>query len=269
MHAPLKEQDLCIFASYHAREKRFVSCPTLFSALADWHRRQGFGELPRHDAFHATMKGLTNLTSGSYTPDVKRAITLDNLRSIHELMDPNCFEHARDWAIMMNAFFSQLRSGEYVLGKSQRTLQWRDIHRDEANKGLQLNIRFSKTSTTTVPIYTSFREDIFCPDAAIRRYAAQVKNRRSTGAVFIQSSGRPLTQAAWGKRFHYWIARIGLPVDQYAPHSLRRGGATAMFEAGVPRATISKHGRWVSDAIDGYNDFRVGERRLAATRALR
>jgi integrase len=262
------EMDLCMFACFHAREKRFVSCPTLFSALADWHLRQGFGGLPRHDAFHATMKGLTNLTAGSYTPKVATAMTFANLRSIHKLMDPNNFEHARDWAILTNAFFSLLRSSEYVLGKSQRSLQWRDVHRDLTSKGLQIDIRFSKTSAASVPVYTSFREDIFCPDAALRRYTKHLKLRRPTDAVFIQPSGNPLTQTMWGKRLHYWIAAIGLPVANYTAHSLRRGGATAMFAAGVPLATIMKHGRWTSDAVKGYNDFRVGERRLAATRAL-
>jgi integrase len=258
-----------MFATYHAREKRFVSCLTLFSALADWHRRQGFGELPRHHAFHATMKGLASLTAGSYTPKVATALTFADLRAIHKLMDPSCFEHARDWAMFTNAFLSLLRSSEYTLSKSRRPLQWRDIHRDPINEGLQLDIRFSKTSNKTVSIYTSFRDDIFCPDAALRHYAAQVKRRQPTDPVFVTSSGRPLSQAAWGRRFHYWITRIGLSADKYTPHSLRRGGATAMFEAGVPIAAISKHGRWLSDAINDYNDFRVGERRLAATRALR
>ena len=32
-------------------------------------------------------------------------------------------------------------------------------------------------------------------------------------------------------------------------HSLRRGGATAAAEAGVPLATIQEHGRWRSDAV--------------------
>jgi integrase len=268
MHKPLTETDLCMFACFHAREKRFVSCPTLFSALADWHQRQGFGELPRHDAFRATMKGLTNLTTGSYTPKVATAITFADLRAIHKLMDPNNFEHARDWAILTNAFFSLLRSSEYVLGKSQRSLQWREIHRDPASKGLRIDIRFSKTSASSVSVHSSFRDDIFCPDAALRRYAEHIPTRRPTGAVFTQPSGRPLTQTMWGKRFHFWIASIGLPVANYTAHSLRRGGATAMFQAGVPIATISKHGRWISDAVKGYNDFRVGERRLAATRAL-
>jgi site-specific recombinase XerD len=258
-----------MFATYHAREKRFVSCPNLFSALADWHRRQGFGELPRDRTFRATMKGLENITSGSYTPKVATALTLADLKAIHQQMDLSCFEHARDWAVLVNAFFSLLRSSEYTLSKSRRPLQWRDIHRDPTRKGLQLDVRFSKTSSKTVSIYTSFREDIFCPDAALRHYATMLRRRQPTDAVFVTPSGRPLTQTAWGRRFHYWITRIGLPIDAYSPHSLRRGGATAMFEAGVPVATISKHGRWLSDAINCYNDFRVGERRLAATRALR
>jgi site-specific recombinase XerD len=215
------------------------------------------------------MKGLANLTAGSYTPKVAMAITFNNLLAIRELMDESSFDDTRDWAILTNAFFSLLRSSEYVLGKSRRALRWSDIHRHPASKGLQLNIRFSKTSATMVPVYTSFRDDVLCPDAALRRYAALVKTRKGKDPVFIQASGRPLTQRVWARRFSYWIARIGLPVNRYSSHSLRRGGATALFEAGVHKSIIAKHGRWLSDAINSYNDFRVGERRLAATRALR
>ena len=38
----------------------------------------------------------------------------------------------------------------------------------------------------------------------------------------------------------------------YASNSLRKGGATAAFRAGVERLTIKRHGNWKSDAVDSY-----------------
>jgi hypothetical protein len=41
-------------------------------------------------------------------------------------------------------------------------------------------------------------------------------------------------------------------VKKYSAHSLRRGGATAAWLAGVPREVLAVHGRWRSDAADEY-----------------
>ena len=40
--------------------------------------------------------------------------------------------------------------------------------------------------------------------------------------------------------------------DSYSSHSLRRGGAQFLRDAGVPRDLIKLMGRWKSDAVDVY-----------------
>ena len=44
----------------------------------------------------------------------------------------------------------------------------------------------------------------------------------------------------------------GLPADRYGSHSLRVGGATALYHAGMPVEIIKRYGRWVSDCFQGY-----------------
>ena len=44
------------------------------------------------------------------------------------------------------------------------------------------------------------------------------------------------------------VERIGLSGGNFAGHSLRAGGATDLFAAGVPYPVIKKFGRWKSDA---------------------
>jgi integrase len=44
------------------------------------------------------------------------------------------------------------------------------------------------------------------------------------------------------------VSSIGLDAAQFSAHSLRAGGATDLFAAGVPFTTIQKMGRWVSAA---------------------
>ena len=51
------------------------------------------------------------------------------------------------------------------------------------------------------------------------------------------------------------VADVGLDPAHYSGHSLRRGGCTAMFLAGVNETFIAAHGRWRSLAYRKYLDF--------------
>lgn len=67
------------------------------------------------------------------------------------------------------------------------------------------------------------------------------------------------------------LVRVALRRDpqQFAGHSFRRGGTTALLQAGVPEATIATHGRWKSLAYRSYIDVQHNLRmRLAATAQL-
>ena len=47
-------------------------------------------------------------------------------------------------------------------------------------------------------------------------------------------------------------AANGLPVDRVGTHSLRVGGATALYNAGWELAAVQRFGRWASGAFHGY-----------------
>ena len=53
---------------------------------------------------------------------------------------------------------------------------------------------------------------------------------------------------------------MGINVKDYASHSMRRGGANAMKEAGWPPERIQEHGRWTSDCYKRYLERAAGER---------
>ena len=55
------------------------------------------------------------------------------------------------------------------------------------------------------------------------------------------------------------VAKLsGLATSKVSPHSLRAGGATALYVNGVSRETIMKLGRWKSDAALRYIDGVLG-----------
>ena len=54
-------------------------------------------------------------------------------------------------------------------------------------------------------------------------------------------------------------ATAGINKDGISSHSLRRGGTSALFAAGVPDTAIMAHGRWSSMAYRQYIDFDSSE----------
>ena len=45
---------------------------------------------------------------------------------------------------------------------------------------------------------------------------------------------------------------VGLPASRFKPHSLRIGGATALYHATGEIETVKRYGRWTSGAFHGY-----------------
>jgi hypothetical protein len=52
--------------------------------------------------------------------------------------------------------------------------------------------------------------------------------------------------------FAHLLQMAGLSLTNYTLHSLRRGGATQSFHAGVHQMDVKCHGMWASDTFWGY-----------------
>ncbi len=69
-------------------------------------------------------------------------------------------------------------------------------------------------------------------------------------------------------------AAVGVPPEAMGSHSLRIGGATALYRAGHDIETIKRFGRWTSSAVHSYlwesNERQLGlaERMVAQTGSM-
>lgn len=183
----------------------------------------------------------------------KQAFTMQDLADIHTHMNAHSFADARDWSMLTLAFFGLLRISEYC----DAGLHMGDI--DHKPWGVRLTIPHSKTTPHPVDIMVTARgaNDLLCPVRALRRYLALVHPQHTatrTTPLFLNHPlmNSPVTASAFTQRIHAFAAAIGKDHTKYAGHSLRRGGATAFYIAGVPEAIIQQHGRWKSLAVRGY-----------------
>jgi len=69
------------------------------------------------------------------------------------------------------------------------------------------------------------------------------------------SNGKAITTAQLRTFVRAWMRSIGLDPAKYGAHSLRIGGATAMFAAGADELPIKIQGRWSSDIYILYVRF--------------
>lgn len=131
--------------------------------------------------------------------------------------------------------------------------------------GVSLFIRRSKGDPegkgATVVIPNATRGGVRAAEAVRRHAAAQVAAGAGPGSPLFA----PLVKVGGSKevfttRLRELLSEAAAVAPELqkidpmllAAHSLRRGGAVALYEAGVSREEIKRQGRWRSDAIDAY-----------------
>ena len=173
------------------------------------------------------------------------------------------------WASVTDAFFFSMRSGEYAQHDGQppdllKILLGEDIELGGGEEGepewMTVRIRGSKTdqySLGCVRSHSRSKDPTLCPvlaTAAVQRLFPQRKRGGSESHLpfFRFSSGacvlRSLIQA--------WLARaalgVGLPGARFGSHSLRIGGATAMYAICQDVELVKRFGRWISSSFSLY-----------------
>ena len=140
-----------------------------------------------------------------------------------------------------------------------RHTSWADVRPCE--QGLLLDLKWTKTlqaqhGVTTIPL-SSLSDQRICPVAAWNLYRHMlpgVSPSRTTPLLLTTAPPISKTISASTLRAMFLRATLaaGLSDKNYTPHSLRRGGASFCFQAGVPLEHIKKHGTWSSQAVDRY-----------------
>ena len=114
-------------------------------------------------------------------------------------------------------------------------------------------------------------EDISAYKILERLFTARQLHRRLSDFVFCQIRAGQLSPKIRAsadsvrRLIKRSVAALGLDERRYSGHSMRAGGATDMFAAGLPYYVIKKYGRWASDAALVY--FR-SEASIASSAAL-
>jgi hypothetical protein len=129
-----------------------------------------------------------------------------------------------------------------------------------SNLGLHIRLRWTKTlQAATQPQFipvAAIPGSPLCPVAAYSAMVASVPVVSSKSPLLLTPTDtgdlQVVTIPMLAKQLRQLLHHIGIPPNKYSLHSLRRGGATACFQSGVPVDSIRGHGTWASDCVWSY-----------------
>lgn len=231
------------------------------SSIRFYHLEAGLPDPTKYPKVSFIMRGLKRYSQGS-TP--KRPVTPKLLLHILSRLNLSIPCHSYVWAALLTGYMFMLRASEY-LGESSQTvdkgkaLRRKDIlfltdgkpvvNPDRANQ-VQIFIRSSKTDQYGAGVYRvldASGEDI-CVVDAIRRVYKLGSGYVDSAPLFLGLDGKMVTRGTISNILKRAAADLGEPEAAVSSHSLRGGGATALYNAGHPVERIMYLGRWASDA---------------------
>jgi integrase len=197
--------------------------------------------------FYTTQTGLKNIFMQLDHLRPATPLTIKDLFTLVLSLDLTKKSDAEFWFATVLGFQGLLRASEFVAGRLKRG------HFRFRNWGILLTVPFSKKNLRPVQIGLVARNDALCP---VRAAAHLFKNR---GGVSAEAIIYPHCYSTFNNALQRRCQQAGITKTGISSHSLRRGGATALFRAGVRAESIMAHGRWSSDAYKAYIDFDSAE----------
>ena len=249
----------------HNRGIAARSVASYFSQVQSWHKRKHGLKLAaglKLERLPEMLKGLRRHL-GDAPQKIRRGVASQQLRAgMDALLDPRIPEHANIRAALALAFQGLMRSAEYSINPGTR---WRhDFHLSRADikrldsKLLVLMMHPCKNmhhiGGKTCPLVVGSggtyidavaeMQNLFDVDAT--------RNKEDTPLFRHPEDNSSITT----DEILNWIKRIMIAVGEnpveFGTHSLRIGGATALFAAGADPTIIRTMGRWSSDLYKLY-----------------
>ena len=235
------------------------------------HIKAGFGD-PTANAplVKYAIKALKRI-QGEDAP--KQPVTPAMLRAARGLLDRSKAHGCALWAALLMGFGFLMRAGEYLAYDDQGTfdlhkaLMWEDVvflsQGEEARVGqegvrpdeVRIKFRGSKTdqyrSGCVRNLFATGLDDL-CTVEALWKHAHMVGGSHLKGPVMEVPGETAINRADVTDILRKAAKEVGADSETVCTHSLRAGGATALYAAGYSDNEIQYQGRWNSDCWKRY-----------------
>jgi hypothetical protein len=237
-----------------------TSAGQYFSSVQGWHAREHGVKLAgglKLERLPQMLKGLRRVIGETPKP-LRRAVAPKALRlAMDLLLDPRVPEHANMRAALAMALQGLLRSAEYTskLGKVDKYTIMRSDVRELRSERMIVMMHPGKNmhhlGGKTCPLLVGGGGEYVDAVAEVMNLLA-VDPIPEEAAAYTPlfrdpATNTPLRYDAVNACIKRLMQAVGEPEAGFSTHSLRIGGATALFAAGANETVIRTMGRWSSD----------------------
>ena len=261
----LKEEWLCMRFVCALVQERGVAVATAagyFSATQGWHARVHGVKLAgglKLERLPQMLKGLRRIVP-QLAPKIRRGLAPQALRKAMDvLLDPANPEHANMRAALATAFLGLLRGEEFAIDAAK---VWRSADRLTRADIVELTPErvvimmhpcknMKVLSGKTVPLVLGAGGKFIDAVAEIRNMLrvdpAAAFSPKQVPLFRVPATNSSITKEAVHEVVKELMLVLGENPAHFGTHSLRIGGATALFAAGADPTVIRTMGRWSSD----------------------
>ena len=262
----LDEEQWCMRFVADIIDSRDVAVDTAksyFHAASGWHQRKhgiGFAGGLDMRRLPEMVKGLRRVRDKPHEAKVRRGVAPQKLRKALDKLFPSngTSENANVRAMVTTAFQALLRGREVCSADGKSFNGELDLARGDIAALLEDRVVFfmrpaknmRHTKGKTVPIVIGAGGELIDAHAEISEMLRLDPVARSAAAdtpMFRRADGGAFTVAQLRDIVKALMRAVGEPEDEFGAHSLRIGGATALFAAGADPVHIKTMGRWSSD----------------------
>jgi hypothetical protein len=254
---PVPVKDVLLFIAYCSHHGLSASSlNTYIAGISHTHKTLGLIDPTKSFLVVKALEGLRRIQGGQVN-DPRAPISIQLLGEIIACLKyicTNAYEQVLFTAAFSLAFFGLLRVSEFTTptnkASSHRQLLVSDI--SVSTNMVLLRIRWSKTDQLglSVTLQIEAQPGIFCPVNNLTKY---LKDRPNSGSsnLFIHFNAKPLTKYQFCSVLQKALHFINAP-GHFRSHSFRIGGATYLYNKGVPEERIKVMGRWKSQTYTRY-----------------
>ena len=245
------------------------------ASIKDYHKRAGAGD-PTEGMYRIWLlvNSLDRRTSKKprrlgVTPGMLRWIG-GQLCGGEQLRGEKRIDSVMLQAALLTAWYFMMRASEYCDSggvKSDMVLRGVDVKltKDgvaaEVGEANEITVQFRKTKADqeafgSCKTMGATGQEFLCPVAAMEEYRKYVPGRfkgpEAERALFRWGNGVALKRIEVQSILQKAAVAEGLPADRFLSHSLRIGGASALFQVTADVELVKRMGRWTSSAVHRY-----------------
>lgn len=263
---PASTETLQLFAQFLSRTfKSSQSIKNYLNGVRNMHLLLGYPvEHINRFVLNLSLKGIAKLNP--YCLQQSEPITPKILLKMANVLDLSNDTDIVFWCLFLFAFFLLARKSNLVPSshrdiKMKHYLLREDV--EEFKNHLIITMTWTKTIQTgerklQIPLIR-IKNNILCPVLAYKNMCKCI-SASSKDPLFLLPNKKPITYYQFQSKLRECINTIGLNPQNFSTHSFRRGGATLLFQAGVPAEKIQLQGDWHSDAYKRYLQYTLDDK---------